>query len=486
MVVRIMRHGRSLSPAAGTRKHEALTTKEAIAAAGRSALEPARPNTAVARSRLGVMVGAMRVLILGGNGFIGSAVARRLLDDGHQVACLARDTEMAARRMPDAVWLRADIAKLAAPRDWTPWLADRDAVVNCAGALQDGTRDDVAAVQEIAMRALFAAAARSSIGVIVQISANTGGAAGETIFLATKRAADEALARSGVDFVILRPAMVVGRNAHGGSALLRALAAFPFATPLAFGETPIQFVALDDVTQAVSDAVGGRLTIGSDVALASAEVRTLAQAVALHRSWLGLEPRSALPIPPAAAKAVSFLADCLGHLGWRSPMRSTAMLTASGGVVVGGGEPTTRASMTLEQTLRAAPAGVQDLWFARLYLLKPLIIGTLCVFWLLSGIIALSRFDQASGYLLDSGFSPKAAEALTLLTSLVDIALGAGIALRRYAAPALQSSLAVALAYLAGATLLQPALWAEPLGPLLKVVPAIILALAALAILDER
>ena len=40
-------------------------------------------------------------------------------------------------------------------------------------------------------------------------------------------------------------------------------------------------------------------------------------------------------------------------------------------------------------------------------------------------------------------------------------------------------------AILAG-TLLAPGLWADPLGPLVKVVPAIVLAVVALAILDDR
>ena len=42
------------------------------------------------------------------------------------------------------------------------------------------------------------------------------------------------------------------------------------------------------------------------------------------------------------------------------------------------------------------------------------------------------------------------------------------------------------VAYLALATLLLPALWADPLGPLLKVAPIVVLILVALAILEER
>ena len=46
--------------------------------------------------------------------------------------------------------------------------------------------------------------------------------------------------------------------------------------------------------------------------------------------------------------------------------------------------------------------------------------------------------------------------------------------------------LVLTLAYLLAATFAEPALWLDPLGPLVKVVPSILLALTALAILDER
>lgn len=45
---------------------------------------------------------------------------------------------------------------------------------------------------------------------------------------------------------------------------------------------------------------------------------------------------------------------------------------------------------------------------------------------------------------------------------------------------------AITAAYLAGATVWRPDLWADPLGPLVKVVPAALLAVVALAMLEER
>jgi hypothetical protein len=47
-------------------------------------------------------------------------------------------------------------------------------------------------------------------------------------------------------------------------------------------------------------------------------------------------------------------------------------------------------------------------------------------------------------------------------------------------------ALALSIAYLVLGTLLLPRLWADPLGPLLKIAPIVALNLAALAVLDDR
>jgi DoxX-like family len=44
----------------------------------------------------------------------------------------------------------------------------------------------------------------------------------------------------------------------------------------------------------------------------------------------------------------------------------------------------------------------------------------------------------------------------------------------------------VATGYLLGASLIAPHLWADPLGPLVKVLPAVVLGLVAASLLDER
>lgn len=423
----------------------------------------------------------MNILILGATGFIGSIIAARLVADGHAVTGLGRSPERAQLKQPAIGWRQADLSRMTKPEDWGDLLQGQHVVINCAGALQDGLSDDLVATQADAMLALYSAA-KHSRPLIVQISARTAGAAGDLPFLATKRRADEALAASGLPHLILRPALVLGRNAHGGSSLIRALAAFPLVLPLVHAASPVETLCVDDVAEAVSRAVAGDLR--GDLVLAADEALTLADLVRLHRQWLGLPPARVIALAPWFARPVTWLADMAGVLGWRSPLRSTAMTVMSEGISrakAGNGLAATSAAATLA----ANPSGVQDLWFARLYLLKPLVISGLSLFWLLSGLIPLTALTKASAHFLP--FMPEAAAtALTIITCLVDMALGAAVLVRPLAKRALLGMLAVSLAYLAGGTLLEPALWLDPLGSLVKVLPSLLLTLAALAILDER
>jgi hypothetical protein len=71
-------------------------------------------------------------------------------------------------------------------------------------------------------------------------------------------------------------------------------------------------------------------------------------------------------------------------------------------------------------------------------------------------------------------------------SSLTDILVGVMIMIRRTSAIGLMVGIGVSLGYLAGAALLAPDVWLDPLGALVKVVPIIVLMLVALLTLDNR
>jgi hypothetical protein len=142
---------------------------------------------------------------------------------------------------------------------------------------------------------------------------------------------------------------------------------------------------------------------------------------------------------------------------------------------------------TLVQAVGQRSATIQDKWFARLFLIKALIFASLTLFWLVSGFIALViAYDAAAGILRAHHFPPALVDPITVLTSLMDMSIGLLIAVRRTAAFGLIWGIMASLGYMAGAAILTPDLWIEPLGALVKTGPAIVLMLVALLMLDNR
>ena len=429
----------------------------------------------------------MRILVVGAYGLIGGYVTARLLADGHEVTGVGREVSKARLRLPKVRWIQADLRRLDAS-SWSPMLDGIDAVVNCAGALQDGPGDDLDAVHARATAALAEACVEAGVRRFVQISA-VGVERGETAFERTKRAGDEALKASGVEWVILRPALVLAPAAYGGSGLLRGLAALPGAMPAVDPDAVVQVVSVQDVAEAAARSVLPGAPSGFACDLAAAEKTRLREVLSALRAWLGLKPAPVWPIPAVVGRMAGVAADGLAWLGWRSPMRTAALLQLAAGVEGRAEDAEARLGLSLQgldAILAGWPAGVQERWYARLYFLKPVALMVLAAFWAVSGAVGLIDSSGAAALLTGAGFPDGAAQAAVLAGSLVDLGLAALVCARRTAPFALRGMVLVTIAYLAAATLWLPQLWADPLGPLVKSIPAALLAVLALAMMDER
>nr|WP_254441256.1 DoxX-like family protein [Ruegeria atlantica] len=116
----------------------------------------------------------------------------------------------------------------------------------------------------------------------------------------------------------------------------------------------------------------------------------------------------------------------------------------------------------------------------------PLVVAVLSLFWLLSGLFGLIGLPKATSVLTGAGWSTGMAVASVLFWSLVDILLGLAILWRPWAARACLAQVAVALFYLLAASFTVPGLWLDPLGPLIKILPAMTLSLIAWPLLQSR
>lgn len=255
----------------------------------------------------------MKVIIAGGSGFIGEAVVRQLLDQGHAVSVLTRDPARvkAGRPLP---W------DPKSPGAWTAEVAAADAVVNLAGEnIGDGRwtrarKQRLLASRVDATRALVGAMQTAPGGKRAFISASAVGFYGphgdEELdesalrgagFLADLASQWEAEARAAdpiARLVILRLGVVIGA---GGGALAKMLVPFKLGVGgrIGSGEQWMSWISRDDVVRLIEWAISHDEVRGVLNATAPHPVRnrdfTRTLGRALHRPAI-------LPIPGPALR----------------------------------------------------------------------------------------------------------------------------------------------------------------------------------------
>lgn len=429
----------------------------------------------------------MRVLVTGANGLIGSAVCARLHEKGHEIVAVLRPGSAQALIAATRV-VEIDMAKAIKPEMWASHLEGVDAVVNCAGLFQQGVRDDVRGVHVSGAAALFQACEERGIRRLIHFSAIGVDRKQPSDFSATKLEGDRALVERDLDWIILRPSVVLGRPVYGASAMIRGLAALPFV-PSMKHTGPLQVVRLEDVAETVSLLIGPEAPARIILELAGPERLSMDDVVARYRRWLGWKPARRLSLPAALFNLLYRAGDLVGWLGWRSPVRSTARKEIPRGAV---GDPsawikiTGRNPLALDDALARDPASIQERWFAALYFLKPVIFIVLVGFWIGTGLISLTvGYEEGIRLMLRVGTGPLAGPGV-VAGALADIAVGMAIAYRPTARRGLYGAIALSLFYIVAGTILLPGLWREPLGPLMKIWPILVLHFVALAILRGR
>ena len=427
----------------------------------------------------------MRVLLLGANGLIGSAVLARLVREGHGVRAVGRRR---GSELPGVEWVRLDIGRTTELAQWRACLDGVDAVINCAGVLQDGPGDSTRGVHVDAANALYAACEELSVRRVVHISAIGADRESLSPFSETKKAGEKALEARDLDWVILRPSVVVGRAAYGGSALFRGLAALPVLVKMP-DTGPMQIVQLDDLVSTIVFFLAPDAPAGVALDVAGRERLELGEVVLAYRRWLRFDDPWRLPAPRWLASLLYGVGDIAAALGWRPPVRSTARKEFVRGAV-GDPEPWIAATgiepTPLATALANEPASVQERWFARLYILKPLIIFVVAAFWIATSLVSLGPgWDIGLRYMKEGGLESVGAAGI-VAGAVADIIIGLGIAIRRTSKLALYAAFGLSAAYMIAGTLLLPRLWDDPIGPMMKSWPIMVLILVAIAVVEDR
>lgn len=251
----------------------------------------------------------MRILVCGGNGFLGRHIVSALADAGHDPVVRSRHSDPAL-----------NFVHTTTAADWLAHLQGMDAVVNAVGALRDMPGQPLQALHADAPIALFDACVQAGVRRVVQVSA-LGVAASDTPYATTKRRADEHLlaltSQGALHGVVVRPSIIFGAGG-ASSALFLNLARMPaLLLPPAVQDSTIQPVAVRDLAAvlarlATQDTPTGLVEIGGPQPLA------LGALVASLRAQMGRPPAAVGRLPQWLAVAGARVGDHIPSLPWCS------------------------------------------------------------------------------------------------------------------------------------------------------------------------
>ncbi len=242
----------------------------------------------------------MRVLVLGGNGFIGRNIVVKLQAQGAQVLVGSRN----ASKQGNAIQVKMQNMQQA--DDWLPILNDVDVVVNSVGILRERKGETYASVHTFAVESLADACAKLGVRLI-HISAIGLTASAKSNFIRSKYWGEQAVLASGADAIIVRPSLLDGEGGYGAK-WFRRVAAWPLQFVMQ-SKGLIAPLQVTDLGEAVANLLMQNIQTPSILELGGSETLSIPAYLQLLRQRSGKTSALQISAPKWAVRAVSHIFD---------------------------------------------------------------------------------------------------------------------------------------------------------------------------------
>ena len=231
------------------------------------------------------------ILVTGGTGFIGQALVRHLAEAGYHVRILLRASSQSPN-LPVSVPVEVAVSSLADERGLRASMVGVDTVYHLAGAEWRGA---YASLMEIDIRGtqnVVAAAADAKVGRLFFVSHLGADRASAYPVLKAKAIAEEYIRRSGIDYTIMRSAIVYGPNDGFTTGLAQLLSSIPrfFLVP-GDGENLLQPLWVEDLVTCLTWALDDERTYNQMYEIGGPEYLSFIQVVHIVMEKLGIQRR---------------------------------------------------------------------------------------------------------------------------------------------------------------------------------------------------
>ena len=244
-----------------------------------------------------------RVVLIGGSGFVGKAIANRLSEAGINLLVPTRHRSRVAHLLvlPTIEVIEANVLD---PLTLEGLLAGADAVISLVGVLHSRSGDpygpDFARAHVELPKLIAETCVKVGVPRLIHVSALGAAADGPSEYQRSKAAGEAAImAHKNLSWTILRPSVIFGRDDSFLNLFAKLARLFP-VLPLAGANARFQPVYVDDVAHVVEYCLSHPDTAGQVHELAGPTAYTLRELVDYVCSLIG-KRRAIIPIPESVA-----------------------------------------------------------------------------------------------------------------------------------------------------------------------------------------
>lgn len=238
------------------------------------------------------------ILVTGGTGFIGKALIRQLTEQGYPVRTLVRPGR-STPSLPVGVPVEVAVSGLNDERGLRAAMVGVDTVYHLASGERQGARANLHQIDILGTQAVVKAARDAGVRRFFYVSHLGADRASAFPSLKAKAIAEEYVRRGGIDYTILRSAMVFGPGDRLTSGLARILQTVPFIflTP-GDGKVLLQPLWVEDLATCLTWSLEDRETLNRLVEIGGPEYLSLDQILELIMEATGARRKIIHMRPP--------------------------------------------------------------------------------------------------------------------------------------------------------------------------------------------
>jgi uncharacterized protein YbjT (DUF2867 family) len=247
----------------------------------------------------------MRILVTGATGYIGGRLVSRLLDEGRDVVCLARDpARLAGRQWRDVEVRRGDVLD---PDSLGPALQGIDVAYYLIHSMAAGERD-FEERDRVAAENFGAAARDAGIQRIIYLGGLGSGDKDISAHLASRQMVGDVLRESGVPVTEFRAAVVVGSGSLSFEMIRYLTERLPIMITPRWVDTRCQPIAIANILDYLSLCLDEPRSIGRTLEIGGPDVLTYGDMMRRYADVRGLR-RALIPVPFLTPRLSSYWVD---------------------------------------------------------------------------------------------------------------------------------------------------------------------------------